>query len=185
MLSVLNTRSCPNAPEHIWPWLGTVTQELFCLWPAPTSWPLVCQLKQQQTTVRKFTLKLKYPETMSPNKTEEGSGDETLLGQRVVDVSQVAFQRKTLSLSGVENCSSEKSQVRVQPPVWTLSLPSPSLLLLPEEKLPLADYTNVGFQSQVVSWRNNGQKAVKQALVKGLGLNPNLAPTVALYWFTN
>ena len=54
---------------------------------------------------------------MSPNKTEEGSGDEKLLGQRVVDVSQVVFQRKTPSLSGVENCSSEKSRVRVQPPV--------------------------------------------------------------------
>ena len=96
---------------------------------------------------------------MSSNKTEEGSGDEKLLGQRGVDVSQVAFLRKTLSLSGVENCSSEKSRVRVQTPVWTLSLPSPSLLLL-DEKLPHSDETNVGFQSQVISWRNNGQKAV-------------------------
>ena len=54
---------------------------------------------------------------MSSNKTKEGSGDEKLLGQRGVDVSQVAFLRKTLSLSGVENCSSEKSRVRVQTPV--------------------------------------------------------------------
>jgi len=121
---------------------------------------------------------------MCPNKTEEGSGDEKLLGQHGVDMSQVVFLRKTLSLSGVENCSSEKSWVRVQTSVWTLSLQRPSLLLL-DEKLPRSDETNVGFQSQVVSWRNNWQKAVKQALVKGLGLNPNLAPTVASYWFTN
>ena len=51
---------------------------------------------------------------MCPNKTEEGSGDEKLLGQHGVDMSQVVFLRKTLSLSGVENCSSEKSWVRVQ-----------------------------------------------------------------------
>ena len=61
---------------------------------------------------------------MCPNKTEEGSGDEKLLGQRGVDVSQVVFLRKTPSLSGVENCSSEKSWVRVQTSVWTLVPPA-------------------------------------------------------------
>lgn len=70
MLLAPNTRSCPKDPEYTWPLLETVTYELFCLWPTPTSLPLDFQLCQQQTTLRKFMFKLKYPSIMSPNTTE-------------------------------------------------------------------------------------------------------------------
>lgn len=64
----LNTRRYPQAS---WPLLETVTHGSFRLWPAPTSLPLVFQLCQQQTTLKRLMLKLKVSGIRSPYKTEE------------------------------------------------------------------------------------------------------------------
>lgn len=74
---------------------------------------------------------------MSPNKTEEGSGDEKLLGQGGVDVSWVDFLKRPSSLvwkiAALKRARSEDSPLCEHCP-----LPSPSLLLL-DEKLPRSD----------------------------------------------